>query len=429
MDTHATDRDGLTARDVAEAVVEQGASLKNGTLTARDVAAAAAAAARCVKLFSAPSHMFANYAMRANAAYKGSDYAAATADYGRAEALLEKAEELLDKAAAAPRSTAAAKAAAKAAKDTGKVAGVTAATRATFAFNHGRAATRLLPSPSWARALACFERAAEMRDLAIANAAADARSGVAGAAGAAAAMKDRYYAALRQRARCLVELHDFDTAVPAYDALISDAARATAALRSGGGGGSGGGGAARSPYQDSSDSGDDAYGGGGGGSAAAEDGGSTAAEWRTLRQAAKSKTQLSHYETLEVARDATSAVIKRAYHKLSLKWHPDRHSDEDGRVRATNAFQRIAAAYATLSEAAARKTYDLQNPFARGFTPPTRKAPPPPPSRGWSGSVPTRPPPARPAYGGGGARAAPSRAPPPKPTDDDDWYDDYNRAV
>jgi DnaJ family protein A protein 5 len=36
------------------------------------------------------------------------------------------------------------------------------------------------------------------------------------------------------------------------------------------------------------------------------------------------------YEVLEVERDADDDVIKKAYRKLALKWHPGAHRNQQG---------------------------------------------------------------------------------------------------
>ena len=61
-----------------------------------------------------------------------------------------------------------------------------------------------------------------------------------------------------------------------------------------------------------------------------------------------------YYEVLGVARDATSADIKKAYRKLAHKYHPDVSSDPDGEAR----FKEVAEAYATLKDDEKRAAYN-----------------------------------------------------------------------
>lgn len=64
-----------------------------------------------------------------------------------------------------------------------------------------------------------------------------------------------------------------------------------------------------------------------------------------------------YYAVLGVARDASADDIKKAYRKLALQWHPDRHP-EDKRGEAETKFKRIAEAYEVLSDADKRSRYD-----------------------------------------------------------------------
>ena len=67
---------------------------------------------------------------------------------------------------------------------------------------------------------------------------------------------------------------------------------------------------------------------------------------------AKSKT---HYEILDIPKNATETEIKKAYRTMSLKYHPDRNPSED----ATTIFQSINEAYETLIDPVKRKQYDM----------------------------------------------------------------------
>ena len=46
---------------------------------------------------------------------------------------------------------------------------------------------------------------------------------------------------------------------------------------------------------------------------------------------------------------ATAAAAKSAFRRLCIRWHPDKHSGEEAKERATALFVRIAAAYNTLT--------------------------------------------------------------------------------
>jgi len=61
-----------------------------------------------------------------------------------------------------------------------------------------------------------------------------------------------------------------------------------------------------------------------------------------------------YYKILGVSRKATSSELKKAYRKLSLKYHPDKNPSEE----AASKFAEIANAYDVLSDPDKRKTYD-----------------------------------------------------------------------
>lgn len=69
------------------------------------------------------------------------------------------------------------------------------------------------------------------------------------------------------------------------------------------------------------------------------------------------------YEILGLDNDADESQIKKAYRSLSLKYHPDRNTDEE----ATTKFQSISTAYETLSDPELRKKYDMQGAMNENF--------------------------------------------------------------
>jgi DnaJ family protein B protein 6 len=65
---------------------------------------------------------------------------------------------------------------------------------------------------------------------------------------------------------------------------------------------------------------------------------------------------VSHYDTLEIPRNASSEDIKKAYRRLALQFHPDKNPNN--RVEAEEKFKKIAKAYEVLSDHSRRVQYD-----------------------------------------------------------------------
>lgn len=67
------------------------------------------------------------------------------------------------------------------------------------------------------------------------------------------------------------------------------------------------------------------------------------------------------YEILGVPQNASDDDIKKAYRKLSLKWHPDRHMQDNDKdkKKAEEKFKEISEAYSVLSDKEKRQRYDM----------------------------------------------------------------------
>jgi len=85
-----------------------------------------------------------------------------------------------------------------------------------------------------------------------------------------------------------------------------------------------------------------------------------------------------YYTLLGIGRDADARKLRTAWRRLALRWHPDRAG-----ASATGLFQKIAAAYAVLSDPVSRAAYDrgqavpIATPRATGpaDSTPRRRAP------------------------------------------------------
>ncbi|MDR3124710.1 MAG: DnaJ domain-containing protein [Endomicrobium sp.] len=65
--------------------------------------------------------------------------------------------------------------------------------------------------------------------------------------------------------------------------------------------------------------------------------------------------KLNYYEILGVSQKASNSDIKKAYHKLAFKFHPDKSLNAK---YATEKFKEISQAYSVLSDEHKKKQYD-----------------------------------------------------------------------
>eukprot|EP01029_Cantina_marsupialis_P024255 TRINITY_DN6186_c2_g1_i1.p1 TRINITY_DN6186_c2_g1~~TRINITY_DN6186_c2_g1_i1.p1 ORF type:complete len:812 (+),score=221.98 TRINITY_DN6186_c2_g1_i1:56-2491(+) len=75
---------------------------------------------------------------------------------------------------------------------------------------------------------------------------------------------------------------------------------------------------------------------------------------------AERMNMLRHYIVLGINVDASSKVIKKAYHNMCLKYHPDKCVDKEMEMASKFVFPKISEAYSVLLDPLERQKFDLE---------------------------------------------------------------------
>ncbi len=75
------------------------------------------------------------------------------------------------------------------------------------------------------------------------------------------------------------------------------------------------------------------------------------------------------YAVLSLNSDATTDVVKKAYRRLALLYHPDKHATATAQAKedASTKFQQVGFAYAVLSDEKRKARYDTTGKTDEGF--------------------------------------------------------------
>ena len=81
---------------------------------------------------------------------------------------------------------------------------------------------------------------------------------------------------------------------------------------------------------------------------------------RQAKAALKAAKRKDYYKVLELERGCSEDDIKKAYRKMALRYHPDRHStgEEQERRKAESMFKDVSEAYGILSDPVKRQQFD-----------------------------------------------------------------------
>ena len=79
-----------------------------------------------------------------------------------------------------------------------------------------------------------------------------------------------------------------------------------------------------------------------------------------IRALASLLDELDYYQILEIPRDAPASAVKRAYHTVSRRLHPDANRDLDASLRREleRIAKRVSEAYSVLRDGRRRQAYD-----------------------------------------------------------------------
>jgi tetratricopeptide (TPR) repeat protein len=144
------------------------------------------------------------------------------------------------------------------------------------------------------------------------------------------------------------------------------------------------------------------------------------ADRQRIAEAVARVEPLDHYGALGVDRDADAKTIRRAYHALAARFHPDRFFRKDlgaSRQPLERLFGRLTLAYETLSRAGTRDEYDRTLPPRPAPRTPTERPPKTPTRKSMRAVRPPTEPPKREAIApvAPPPEIAPAPAPPPIP--------------